>query len=582
MIKNSYISLKPSSANRTDAVNSIKYTLLLDYRAPIIENMENPIPEIMKSCRECCRGLFQDKGDCKIYFDFFGDQELTELTYQKHHELAFLDVFPPYDFVGHNEDGFPPMILDHCVLSCYHAILTEMLHGTEVTSYELKNYLKGKGFYSLYKNKELNLESDKIVFNVEKFTDKKNRQKSSSASDFMRVVETHLKVLPYTKNLFTNADPDNTNQVTSKFPLQFSSLFFNICGIRSNSWSPFPKEKAKPEKSEAKEKDKSVETDKSNKDIPKKDEEPKFKGYKIIKSNKHNVLQRFEDLTDEIFPKTDDNKFPKIPEKLFTNSSGNPVDGLYNCYITERIFNLNLTYSLLNMIIHIQNAAHFDLSHKNMIDLLCCCQNLPNVFSRQYFLQYALDKLVDKPISYLDFWHKHTPYSDDKPYESAKDRNHQFQFARWLEQFELFCNYMSQYVIPIYEWCFTNLLMDVIEQKYPNEQHKQHLLYAIDSLAGYMERNYEKILRPVEVSCNQDWVDIITKHKDNTAVIAEKFSESSLKRIFEALFPNEEKEIELNLAALNPDFFRSHNRGKAGSNETRIRDFYIDLIMSSF
>lgn len=52
MIKNHYIPLDTSSILRNDALNSIKYTLLLNYEVPDITDMDNLIPEVMK----CCHG----------------------------------------------------------------------------------------------------------------------------------------------------------------------------------------------------------------------------------------------------------------------------------------------------------------------------------------------------------------------------------------------------------------------------------------------------------------------------------------------------------------------------------------------
>ena len=77
MIKNSYISLAPDSITRNDAVNSIKYTLLLDYRVPSINNDSDLIPSVMESCQNCCQGLFKDTlSPYKITFNFFGTSSL--------------------------------------------------------------------------------------------------------------------------------------------------------------------------------------------------------------------------------------------------------------------------------------------------------------------------------------------------------------------------------------------------------------------------------------------------------------------------------------------------------------------------
>ncbi len=118
---------------------------------------------------------------------------------------------------------------------------------------------------------------------------------------------------------------------------------------------------------------------------------------------------------------------------------------------------------------------------------------------------------------------------------------------------------MAEYVIPIYEWCFTNMIMEVIEKQYPvdsnqNPQytHKLRLTYAMDVLAKYIESNYKQILRPLEIPQYQDTLDLITKHKSSLYDI--KLSADSLQQLFESFFSSE-KELDLNLTHLCPDFF---------------------------
>ena len=60
MITNTIFPLHPGSQERVDAVNTIKYTLLLDYETPEPKEVtEDLIPEIMTQCQKCCSAYFK-------------------------------------------------------------------------------------------------------------------------------------------------------------------------------------------------------------------------------------------------------------------------------------------------------------------------------------------------------------------------------------------------------------------------------------------------------------------------------------------------------------------------------------------
>ena len=547
MIINSDISLEPLSTLRNDAINSIKYTLLLDYKIPFIDNTENLIPEIMKNCHECCSGLFRNKlteNNDQIYFSFFGDsfppsppKKEAKNTSNKENtpkDLSFLDKFPPNDYIypSIGKIGFPTLILDHCIISSYHAIISDLLHGKTITAYEIVNNVKFDGFYSLYKKNRLNLISESIL---KKGSGEylNNSKKSSTASDFTKKANSHFKSLPQLESLFRNTSTQNITQPENRYYLQFSGVFSRICAIDSRKWNSFSS--------------------------------------KIKETNKYNKLENFESLSDRICPRIK-NIFPKVPEKVFPESSGDPVDGLYHRYLIERIFNFNLVYCLLRNIHRLEKKTSFRLSQKEIFLTLSGCQKLPNVFSRQYFLQYALEKLITEPMSHLDFWHEHQLDLGSYAMETTTRTEKYFHFPKWLEQLTHFFDYMAEYVIPIYEWCFINMLMDVIEKtSNPCDTHNTHLIRAMEILANHMKKNYEKILRPINIPSYQDTLDLITTHKSGVEDL--NFSASFLQLLFDT-FCSPTRKLDLNLLPLNHDFFVLKNV----NSERHIRDFYINLL----
>lgn len=559
MIINRYISLDDTSISKLDALNSIKYTLLLDYNVPDITDMENPIPEIMKSCHDCCKGLFNDhrsdSASDKIYFNFFGSpkrsfsDKINPVDKNKFHYLSFFNEYPPDTnsyFIDPNI-GIPSMILDHCVLSCYHAVLTDLLQGDTATAYNITNDLKTNGIYSLYMKDRLDFKTEsKTVLRKPAYYNRTNPEKSARTSDFKKTVNSHFKVLSYTQSLFEMTSSETNTHNARNFFLQFSAMFSHICQIDTRSWRKlFPT--------------------------------------KVTERNKYSKLQSLENLSLKLLPKNA--KFSScLPEHVFGESFHNAVDGIYHYYILERMFNLNLFYSLLRNIHRIEANTNYRLCQKDFLEKLCLCKKLPNSFSRQYFLQYAFDQLITEPISYPDFWHDHRLDMGTNVIEtSLKPINH-FQFSRWLDQFSLFCEYMAEYIIPIYEWCFTNMVMDVMKQVIPDSDksetdhtamHKKRLIKAMEFLAEYLKQNYKQIIQPVEFKAYQDTLDIITDHK--SGILDLSIPADSLQQLFDLFFSPQE-EINLNLAPLNPGLFLSGKKGPQYHNEKHIQNFYINLL----
>lgn len=535
MINNTYIPLDQSSSLRNDALNSIKHTLLLKYEVPNVDNKNQLISEVMRSCQKCCQGLFLDttvSSNEKIYFSFFGTLPPIKETTLKNtsYKLSFLDEFPPNKqmYPEMSDIGFPTMILDHCVLSCYHAVLTEILGNKTVTAYEVVNYIKSQGIYSLYKKDKLNLQSGPILKKKDLYF-KPNSAKSSTASDFGKKAQTHIKALAFTQPIFKAEDFNDTNG----FFLQFADIFSHICDIDVRRW--------------------------------------KFLSSKINENNRFDILERFKLLSEELFPAKD--------KKTYIT-----VDNLYYYYIMERISNVKLISCLLKNIDIIEKNTRYILCQEETINTICRCQKFPNIFSRQYFIQYAFDQLTNKPISYLDYWHDHRLDMSTSVLESPLRPVHHFQFIRWLEQFSLFCDYMSEYVIPIYEWCFTNMLMDTIEKNFVPDtgkettdnkfMHRTNLLTAYEVLSEYMQQNSKQILCPVPSDKQPETLSFVTKAESDLNFL--DIPADTLQQLLRLCFSHEE--LDLSLCKLNPDFFLNNRRKPNARNSEHIRNFYINLL----
>ncbi len=110
----------------------------------------------------------------------------------------------------------------------------------------------------------------------------------------------------------------------------------------------------------------------------------------------------------------------------------------------------------------------------------------------------------------------------------------------------------------------------------PDKIHTLCLIQAMDMLGKYMEKNYQRILRPTYILNFQDSLDIITEHKQGIYDL--NMSADALKTLLESFSPAK-RILDLNLtSSLNPTFFLNGGNGNTNSNMRHIRNFYINLL----
>lgn len=531
MVKNTYISLAPNSKHRKDAEGTLKYTLFLNYEIPELNGTENAIGKIIQNCKICCSNLFHDKGITSNNLNFFGTLLL--------HSLDNFNVQQSWS------QNLIEKILQHCIMSSYHAILTELLQNQKITGYHLCNQAQYTGFHYMKKSGMLRFKNNTAAVSFPSFSS--NREKSSKAGSFAKTTQTHVTVLSNFKNLFIMDDTRLQDNSTRYF-LQFSNLFFRICSVHTPTWK--------------------------NLDL------------KTSNFNKDNILDVIEKTTIKMEPRI--NFSLKAPEKAFTDFHGDIADSLYYYYLAERLFNFNLFYGLLRNIEQVGSQQNYNIYHPDIVKTLCCCKNLPNIFSRQLFLEYAFSQFKLVPESYDDFWHDNDLFRSGIAMESTRRMPQGFHFSKWLQQYELFMNYMAKFVIPIYEWCFILILLEAIEKAYPSESHIAHLLKAVDLLADYMSKNYTSMFQPLSPSSNSDMVNIAVKHEN--AYTLKNLPDETIQQVMKEFFSfnstndsSSQNNTDLNLKQLCPEFFTTdRGRNMSETNYSRIRKFYIDLIRYTY
>lgn len=525
MIRNSVINLSNNSANRLDALNTIRYTLLLDYTPPKYCLDSSYIDTLFDACNKCCKNLFSDSSGT-LQLNFFGMPPVGSKTPLSHFNWYMLN---PDSTPGPHIPGILDLILQDCIISSYHALITELMCNNSITSYELANKIKEKGISSLYKSGKLKVSKSGIIFNS-KIHGATNKH-SSVASDFKKKTSSHQRLLP--DLFFTLVLPIKTiDKENYRYSLQFSNLSYTLFNTPVSQFHT------------------------SELSIKK-------------------CIEQMEKNTNLFLPSF---SIQELPIKSFRQYGGEPVDGIYYYYLTERIFNLRLTYSLLKHIVDLEMKTNYRFSQKETLDILSSCKKLPNVFSRQYFIKYAFDAFIEKPDSYLDFWHHQSLDRSGAMFTSTRRFPKGFQFAKWLEQYQLFVNYMADFIIPVYQWCFMNMLLESIEYAEPHKTHFEHIEQALSCLASYLNERYTSIFEPIQLESNMDQVTINRKIKN--WVILENLSKDVLNYIRNQMFLSADS-VELNLPLINPQFFKEGNKDYAESNINRIRKFYIDLIRYS-
>lgn len=549
MIYNKNISLNPESKERIDALSTIKFTLLLDYLIPENYNENSIIDDIIECCRTCCSGLFEDgKSPRQIAYRFFGipglenrPDLLLHLDYEKSPKET--NTFKQYSSIS-------DMILQHCIISSYHALVTDLFSEQTLTSYSLANIIKKKGIQELKGNVWI-VKNDQLIINTHIAHDTKSRP-SSLASDFNRIWDTRLKAAPGIFDFFKS---------DSKFHFATGAFCSQI-------------------------------------------KEMKLALIKALFSDcKHPDIQSFS-------------AYNNIIDKMYNLSEEqNKADTIYQRYLTERIFDIHLLYCLIKTIKFTEADSQYRFQAKEILDTLAACQQLPNTFSRQLFVRYAFDHIfsssnLEHTSSYNDYWLYHDP-NQELNFTNIHTRKmpNIFSFPKWLEQYQLFMGYMSQFIIPVYEWCFVNMLLEAIEHKYPDRSHTYHLYQGIELLASYMNKNSDTLLTPIiyeaaaKTPTDLSLTEIAQKQNNfrkkspQSRYLPQELSmtnkmdwlqfDDTLNDVFQLLLSNfysGNHDKELNLKLLNPSYFKEIHNPKTKksinpyANTSYLRNCYIDLI----
>ena len=521
MIKNLVIKLDKNSQERIDAKNTIKYTLLLDYQVPEYDD-DRFINNIFSKCNECCFGLFYDKkkyylthgGKCA----FFGS---LSNPLKKEDPIPYelqIDTIPDFKtftngYISYIKKStydkdensyqlnFNNLILQHCVISCYHAVITELDGNGQVSDYSIVNgnHISTPNSYTKASN---------------------NTEKSRLASDFKKKSNNHLEAMPFFESIAHNK--------------LFSELWFQICCVNKSRFCNL------------------------------------FDTKKRDKLNLKSIIDNITFISDKLL----------VVEKIDTMKS------IHYNYLIERIFNFHILISIIKTILFTHNNIdyYYKLDQKDLMSTISNITSLPNVFSRQFFWLYAFFHINKNIDSFSDFWTKNDLNKNDEVASSTRCVKKVFDLYRWKDQFHLFIKYLSEYIIPIYEWCFTCMMFDALEKEFPNMSHEEHLEKSKDLLKKFASKNYQTLIHPYSAVSKKKKS---TNSYDAVSEIKEIFLSSTLSedaiRTLINIFLSANKNIDLNLSPnLKPEYFKANPRKLPNTSTERIREFYIDLLRYNY
>lgn len=544
MVTNTHVDLSRTSQIRIDAINTIKYTLLLDYKIPEYNTQKKVfLSNVFNNCQKCCYGLFYNtaligKNNEIQSYNFFGIKEgysnKLQTQFQDFGKISSkVNVTAQSDPITHLHN----FILQHCVMSSYHAILTELELNKTINSEDL-----------IINTKHLNYNrKEKIREKNPKSTEKTNFNKTSS---------THFAALPFLENLIV-LDKEETI-----FAEQFAEWWYHICGFNSRKLkSIFLKRENRENKNE------NV-TEETKKELTQKEIEKFF------------IQDREESSINMLFP--------KYSESTEIDNNDKPML-LYHYYLTENIFNFRLFYCTLKAIDFVNQSNMYRLDQMDLIRSLISVTTLPNVFSRQLFLMYAILNIEQNVNSNKDFW-----YFQSLEYNKDNDIKYSvFDLYKWSRQLELFSNYFSNFIIPVYEWCFIGMLFEGIESV-NGERHKCNLITAKEILEEFMIENFDCFISPYIEKENsfsskfskspQKMDEDMLNFKNDMSQIYFKsdISTEYLTKLFNSFFyelRTKSSDIELNLSTkLKPDYFKKERHNQYSNFSDEIRLFYLNLL----
>lgn len=549
-MKNDNIVIQSFNSKLETAKGIIKYTLLLDYDILDTKPLDSStfVEEIRKRTHKCCEGVFgifynNDLLDTNSYkhnaYYFFGNT--TKATFDNKSNLLNNKFMSDYTIQkllnlgkANSDLTLFDLILDDCVLMAYHTLLTIFIESQEsknrnVTSYQLPTIKENGTLLYIKKNYFKHLKG-----NTDSYVKDPDPSLASNINSYIKkIIENKIDSFSFLYDEII----DNSAHKKLKYKPQFASILstiklINITTLKS-LYSPGIKS-------------------------------PHAFINHLFSINKCNLTHEYTQYKKDIVHKKDTNK----SQTLQKNSAKitYTVDDIYDFWLMEKILPCNLLIKLLTLIREIELKSRYIFQSKEKLKLLSNCIELPNSLSRSFFLGYALATIDHSQSNMYSFWNMHdiTKTIGNSPIILDQTKSHGFDFPIWSKQYKQFFLYFSQYVIPIYHWCFLCIFLDSLENK--GIESKKLLEKSICLLSDYITQNSNKIIQPLK----NTYLDFLCENDaDNLYSYFEPDTLITLKNIFfQNICP------EMNIKELTPKEFILNSPPK--NTKQQLQDFYLN------
>ncbi len=182
----------------------------------------------------------------------------------------------------------------------------------------------------------------------------------------------------------------------------------------------------------------------------------------------------------------------------------NVVDSIYHYYLSEKLTNIGLFYSIIDNIKSVERRTNYRFSNKETLAILSKLSILPNVFGRIPLVRYAFDYIDPDTYSGADLLNN-MELSESlllgmkNPIIPVKSKYTSFSFERWLTQIDFMTCFLSKLLIPACSWCFLLMLLQIIEDNLKDDPYDIQRIYkkAISILGTYITKNKEVIMHPI-------------------------------------------------------------------------------------
>ena len=165
-------------------------------------------------------------------------------------------------------------------------------------------------------------------------------------------------------------------------------------------------------------------------------------------------------------------------------------DRIYLRYQIEKIFAPSTINCLYQNIVATRNQV-YSLCDQDSVDFLASCLKLPNVFTRQYILQMAIDTIAkhyDYDFGDSDFFSNKKEVSALVTYSHSKTSysGAYVKLNAWKIRYRNLINYLSQIVFPIFENYFFCSLWDMLKRDTPDATDADNAVKMYALLRDYL------------------------------------------------------------------------------------------------